>query len=123
MVNPAVGAVIVHEGEVVAVGHTQPAGHDHAEIVALKAFQQTGLAADATTRLFVTMEPCSTHGRTPPCTNAILESGIKTVVIGATDPNPQHAGTGVEILRQAGLSVTSGILEEDCDDLNLIFRP
>ena len=120
--NPAVGAVIVHDDKVVALGNTRPAGQDHAEIVALKAFQEAGLAADESTRLFVTMEPCCTHGRTPPCTDAIINSGIKSVIVGAKDPNPDHSGAGVEILKQAGLSVETDVLSEECEDINLIFN-
>ncbi len=120
--NPAVGAVITQKGEVVAAGHTQPAGLDHAEIVALKAYQSSGLVPDESTRLYVTMEPCCTTGRTPPCTEAVIASGIRHVLIGATDPNPAHAGKGFQILEEAGLVVETGLLEGDCDDLNLIFN-
>ncbi|MGC9450117.1 MAG: bifunctional diaminohydroxyphosphoribosylaminopyrimidine deaminase/5-amino-6-(5-phosphoribosylamino)uracil reductase RibD [Oceanipulchritudo sp.] len=120
--NPAVGAVIVHQGQVVAAGHTQPAGEDHAEIVALKAFHAKGLEADASTILVVTLEPCSTCGRTGACTDAIIASGIRSVMAGATDPNPAHAGRGFEVLREAGLQVESGLLAEACADLNLIFN-
>ncbi len=120
--NPAVGAVIVHQGEVVARGHTLPAGQDHAEVMALRAFRETGLVADPTTSMAVTLEPCSTTGRTPPCTEAIIASGIGNLVVGATDPNPAHAGAGFSLLEAAGVSVAKGVLEEDCQDLNLIFN-
>ncbi len=120
--NPAVGAVIVHDGGVVASGHTQPAGEDHAEIVALKAFRDKGLQPNASTTLYVTLEPCSTQGKTPPCTTAIIESGIQRVVIGATDPNPRHDGAGISILQSAGLRVESGVMADTCTDLNLIFN-
>lgn len=120
--NPAVGAVIVHEGRVVARGCTQPPPGRHAEIVALEAFSALGLRPAADTTLVVTLEPCSTHGRTPPCTDAIAQAGIRRIVIGALDPNPQHAGRGIQILREAGLEVDVGILERDCSDLNLIFN-
>lgn len=120
--NPAVGAVIVHEGEAVATGATQPAGGDHAEIQALRQFAATGLRADASTVLYVTLEPCSTRGRTGPCTEAILQSGIRSVCVGATDPNPRHAGRGIELLRHAGVSVQAGLLEDDCAALNIIFN-
>src|SRR5262249_17847975 len=72
--------------------------------------------------LYVTLEPCCTHGRTPPCTEAIVAAGITKVVAGATDPNPAHAGKGFEILRAGGVHVTSGILARECADLNLIFN-
>lgn len=120
--NPAVGAVIEHQGEMVATGGTAPAGGPHAEIRALENFQSRGLEADASTRLIVTMEPCSTEGRTGACTEAILKSGISCVVVGTLDPNPAHAGRGLDILRSAGIQVESGILEESCRDLNLLFN-
>ncbi|MFO7724277.1 MAG: bifunctional diaminohydroxyphosphoribosylaminopyrimidine deaminase/5-amino-6-(5-phosphoribosylamino)uracil reductase RibD [Oceanipulchritudo sp.] len=120
--NPVVGAVIEHGGDLVARGFTQPAGEDHAEIVALKAFAEKGLRADATTTLTVTLEPCSTCGRTGPCTEAIIASGIRNVVVGTRDPNPAHAGRGIERLREAGVAVETGVLEAECRDLNLIFN-
>lgn len=120
--NPAVGAVVVHRGEVVAAGHTAPAGGPHAEVQALAAWRAAGAPLDDTTTLVVTLEPCSTHGRTPPCTVAILASGIRRVVIGAMDPNPAHAGCAVPLLEAAGVEVEAGVLAEDCADLNLIFN-
>lgn len=120
--NPAVGAVITHRGKVVATGHTQPAGQDHAEIVVLKEMAAKGIEPDDTTTLAVTLEPCSTVGRTGACTDAIAEAGIPRVIIGATDPNPAHGGRGMDILRSAGIHVESGILKKQCDDLNLIFN-
>ena len=120
--NPAVGAVVVHQDQVVARGFTEPAGGRHAEIVALDAFRESGHEVDESTILYVTMEPCSTHGRTPPCTSAIIESGIRQVVVGATDPNPDHAGRGFGILRKAGITVLQDVLADECEDLNLIFN-
>lgn len=120
--NPAVGAAILHRGEVAASGHTQPAGQDHAEIVALKAFAASGIRPDESTTLAVTLEPCSTTGRTGPCTEAIISSGIRRVLIGATDPDPRHRGRGIGLLREAGITVEAGIREDDCADLNLIFN-
>ncbi|NDV62733.1 bifunctional diaminohydroxyphosphoribosylaminopyrimidine deaminase/5-amino-6-(5-phosphoribosylamino)uracil reductase RibD [Puniceicoccales bacterium CK1056] len=120
--NPAVGAVICHQDKVVATGFTQPAGQDHAEVQALKAFQKAGFRADESTRLVVTMEPCSTTGRTGACTDAIIAAGIPEVVSGTIDPNPSHSGTGFERLREAGIRVTEGVLKDDCEDLNLIFN-
>lgn len=111
--NPAVGAVVVRSGRIVARGYHQRAGAPHAEIEALRA---TTRAQGAT--LYVTLEPCSTHGRTPPCTEAIVQAGLKRVVVGATDPNPLHAGRGLSLLTEAGVQVTSGILEQECSDLN-----
>jgi diaminohydroxyphosphoribosylaminopyrimidine deaminase/5-amino-6-(5-phosphoribosylamino)uracil reductase len=120
--NPAVGAVLVHAGAIVARGHTAPAGGPHAEVAALRAFAATGLRPTAATTLVVTLEPCSTHGRTPPCTEAIRAAGIRRVIVGATDPNPRHAGRGFALLRAAGIEVTAGVLAGDCTDLNLIFN-
>ena len=120
--NPAVGAVIAHRGETVARGRTQAAGQDHAEIVALKHFAKSGLVPDESTVLTVTMEPCSTVGRTGACTQAIIDSGIQTVVIGSVDPNPVHAGRGIELLKEAGLKVIDGVMSEECSELNLIFN-
>lgn len=120
--NPAVGAVVMHRGGIVARGCTQSPGGDHAEVVALKAFQRTGYVPDDSTILYVTLEPCCTHGRTPPCTERIIESGIRRVIVGATDPNPLHTGKGFEILRAAGIYLEHGICESECTDLNLVFN-
>jgi len=117
--NPLVGAVIVEDGQVVAEGHHVRAGEPHAEIHALRALGRKP-AAGAT--LYVTLEPCSTHGRTPPCTSALIEAGFARVVVGATDPNPAHAGHGFTLLREAGIDVVTGVLADDCADLNLIFN-
>lgn len=120
--NPAVGAVILHKGEIVARGATQPAGQDHAEVVALKAFRNAGLKPDSSTVMAVTLEPCSTSGRTGPCTEAITEAGIPRLLIGTIDPNPAHKGRGIDRLQEAGLIVEAGIREPECKDLNLIFN-
>lgn len=117
--NPMVGAVIVENGEIVAEGYHAAAGQDHAEVAALKRLGRPP-AADAC--LYVTLEPCSTTGRTGACTDTIRQSGIGKVVIGTTDPNPAHAGRGLRILRDAGIEVTEGILEAKCRDLNLVFN-
>ena len=113
--NPAVGAVLVKNGRILARGWHRAAGKPHAEIEALKAL---GKQSAQGTTLYVTLEPCSTHGRTPPCTEAIIRSGIARVVYGATDPNPRHAGKAGKILRSAGIAVTTGVLEHDCAALN-----
>ncbi len=118
--NPAVGAVIVRGGRVIAKGWHRCAGGPHAEIEALRALKKPGLARGAT--LYVTLEPCCTHGRTPPCTDAIAEAGIARVVVGATDPNPKHAGRGFAILKKAGIAVAAGILAEKCAGLNAGFN-
>ncbi|HWL16893.1 MAG TPA: bifunctional diaminohydroxyphosphoribosylaminopyrimidine deaminase/5-amino-6-(5-phosphoribosylamino)uracil reductase RibD [Opitutus sp.] len=117
--NPMVGAVIVEDGHIVAEGATAPDGGPHAERLALLA---RGKPPRPGAVLYVTLEPCSTHGRTGACTDAIVASGIKHVVVGATDPNPEHAGKGFEVLRAAGIEVVTGVLERECTDLNLIFN-
>ncbi len=117
--NPMVGAVITEGGQIVAEGFHVKAGEPHAEVMALRALGRKP-AADAV--LHVTLEPCCTHGRTPPCVDAILASGIRTVVVGALDPNPAHAGHGLELLRAQGVAVVEGVLGEECAELNLIFN-
>ena len=117
--NPMVGAVIVEDGLIVGEGATAPDGGAHAERLALLARGKTPRPGAT---LYVTLEPCSTHGRTGACTEAIIAAGIKHVVAGATDPNPAHAGKGFDLLRAAGIEVITGVLEGECTDLNLIFN-
>lgn len=113
--NPAVGCVIVRNSRILSRGWHHAAGCPHAEIEALKALKTS--ARDAT--VYVTLEPCSTHGRTPPCTEALLRAGVARVVYGATDPNPKHAGRARRILTRAGVTVTNGVLAEECEALNV----
>lgn len=117
--NPMVGAVIVENGAVVAEGHHAVDGGPHAERVALQAL---GRPPQPGATLYVTLEPCSTHGRTGACTVAIREAGITRVVVGALDPNPDHAGRGLDALRAAGVEVVAGVLDRECHDLNLIYN-
>lgn len=117
--NPMVGAVIVENDTVVAEGYHARAGEAHAEVAALRAL---GRRPKPGATLYVTLEPCCTQGKTPPCTGAILEAGITRVVVAATDPNPAHAGHGYKILRDRGVSVTTGVLAAESEDLNLIFN-
>lgn len=117
--NPMVGALVEEDGTIVAEGWHREDGAPHAEVEALRVL---GRPPEKGAALYVTLEPCSTRGRTGACTDAILEAGIRRVVVGARDPNPRHAGRGLEILRAAGVAVTSGVLEEACRDLNLIFN-
>ncbi len=102
--NPMVGAVLVKSGKVIGRGWHQRAGLPHAEIEALRDAQKRGYSSKGAT-LYVTLEPCCTHGRTPPCTDAVIAAGIKRVVVGAMDPNPKHAGKGFKILRRARIQV------------------
>jgi len=116
--NPAVGAIIVREGRIIASGYHKKAGQNHAEIEALSMINGKGREDDI---LYVTLEPCNHYGKTPPCTEAILRSGIKNVVVGMPDPNPSVAGGGSEFLRQKGVKVVSGVLETECRRLNEAF--
>src|SRR5882672_3680698 len=102
--NPMVGAVLVKNGRILGRGWHRRAGEPHAEIEAIREAEQRGETIKGAT-LYVTLEPCCTHGRTPPCTEAIIAAGIKRVVVGATDPNPRHAGKGFKILKKAGIRV------------------
>jgi len=104
--NPTVGAVLVKAGRILGRGRTAPAGGPHAEIAAIRDAQIKKENLKGAT-LFVTLEPCCTHGRTPPCTDAIIAAGIKRVVVAATDPNPKHAARGFEILKSAGIEVVA----------------
>jgi diaminohydroxyphosphoribosylaminopyrimidine deaminase / 5-amino-6-(5-phosphoribosylamino)uracil reductase len=117
--NPMVGAVLVEDGQVVAEGFHAADGGPHAEKAALEAL---GRRPGPGATLYVTLEPCSTAGRTGACTEAILAAGIKRVVIGATDPNPAHAGSGFRVLEAAGVRVESGLLDDACTELNLLFN-
>src|SRR5437764_11818705 len=117
--NPAVGAVLVINDRIVARGHHRGAGHDHAEIECLRDF---GAPVPAGATLFVTLEPCSTAGRTAPCTNAIISAGVKNVVVGAIDVNPRHSGEGIMQLRNAGANVREGVLADECAHINEAFN-
>ncbi len=115
--NPMVGAVIVADGAVIAEGWHHAPGLAHAEVDALS--KVAGRAPGAT--MYVNLEPCCHHGRTPPCTDAILASGVHRVVVGMVDPDPRVSGEGISILRQAGVDVVVGVEEAACRALNLGF--
>src|SRR5436853_1143230 len=117
--NPAVGAVLVINDRIVAKGHHREAGRDHAEIECLHNF---GRRVTQRATLYITLEPCSTAGRTAPCTDAILNAGIKNVVVGTIDVNPRHSGKGITQLRNAGVKVRQGILADECARLNEAFN-
>jgi len=119
--NPMVGAVIVKRGKVIAEGWHHAAGRPHAEIEALEAARRRGRTAHGAT-LYVTLEPCSTHGRTPPCTAAIIAAGIRRVVAAAEDPNPAHRGAGFRILERAGIEVSRGLMAAASSRLNEAFH-
>src|SRR6267378_5580228 len=119
--NPMVGALLVKSGKIIGRGWHHRAGAPHAEIEALLDAQRSGINPQGAT-LYVTLEPCCTYGRTPPCTDALISAGIRRVVVGATDPNPRHRGEAFKILARAGISVTPGILGEECERLNEAFN-
>jgi diaminohydroxyphosphoribosylaminopyrimidine deaminase/5-amino-6-(5-phosphoribosylamino)uracil reductase len=112
--NPAVGAVLVKNGRVIARGHHARAGGPHAEVVALRAAGARARGAD----LYTTLEPCDHFGKTPPCSVALLEAGVRRVVIGSRDPNPLVNGKGIARLIRGGVSVVPDVLAEECDRLN-----
>ncbi|MBD3860755.1 bifunctional diaminohydroxyphosphoribosylaminopyrimidine deaminase/5-amino-6-(5-phosphoribosylamino)uracil reductase RibD [Bacillus sp. 28A-2] len=115
--NPLVGAVVVKRGEIVGIGAHLKAGESHAEIHALQMAGEKAKGAD----MYVTLEPCSHHGKTGPCTEAIIKSGVKRVVIATQDPNPLVAGKGMTMLKQAGIEVEEGICKQEADRLNVPF--
>ncbi len=115
--NPRVGAVIVKNNRIIGEGYHSAYGKLHAEREAIKALKCD--AAEAT--IYVTLEPCAHYGKTPPCTQAIIENKIKKVVIGSRDPNPMVAGKGVSALRKAGIEVVEDFMREECDSLNHVF--
>lgn len=106
--NPFVGAVIVKNDTIIGEGFTQPYGSDHAEVQAIKHCTESCRDAE----MYITLEPCSHYGKTPPCAKAIIESGIKSVYIGITDPNPLVKGKGIQMLKDAGITVETGFLED-----------
>ena len=115
--NPMVGAVLVHAEKILAKGHHRYAGGPHAEVMALKSIKNIPVRAT----LYLTMEPCCTAGRTPPCTDLIIRSGLRRLVIGSLDPNPLHHGRGVRLLRESGVEVVRGVAAESCETINPAF--
>lgn len=119
--NPLVGAVLVKGGRIIGRGWHHRAGGPHAEIEALRDAEKRGFSPRGAT-LYVTLEPCCTQGRTPPCTDALIAARLRRVVVGAADPNPRHAGRGFTILEHAGIAVTRGVLAGECQQLNAAFN-
>jgi diaminohydroxyphosphoribosylaminopyrimidine deaminase/5-amino-6-(5-phosphoribosylamino)uracil reductase len=119
--NPMVGAILIRNNRIIGQGWHRKAGNPHAEIEAFRNAAQLRHSSRNTT-LYVTLEPCCTDGRTPPCTNAILKSGVSRVVIGSIDPNPNHAGKSVKLLRRYGISVTINVESEKTTELNDPFN-
>ncbi len=120
--NPTVGAVITCKGEIIAEGYHHAAGKPHAEIEAIEQAKRKGWHDFSGCTLYVTLEPCCTHGRTPPCTDAIVRGNFSRVVVAATDPNPKHAGRAFSILKRHGIAVTHGVLAEEARWLNRDFN-
>ena len=110
--NPMVGAVIVHNNKIIGEGFTSPFGGNHAEVNAINSVKNQELLAEST--IYVTLEPCSHYGKTPPCSDLIIAKGIKNILIGCLDDNPQVAGKGIKKLMSAYCKVTLGILEAEC---------
>ncbi|MEP2935063.1 MAG: bifunctional diaminohydroxyphosphoribosylaminopyrimidine deaminase/5-amino-6-(5-phosphoribosylamino)uracil reductase RibD [Gilvibacter sp.] len=117
--NPLVGSVLVNNGKVIGEGWHKKAGDAHAEVVAINSVVDTTLFSEAT--IYVSLEPCCHHGKTPPCTDLIIKHKIKEVVVGCLDPNPKVAGKGIAQLKAAGCDVKVGILEEECAWMNRRF--
>ena len=117
--NPMVGAVVVCDGEIIGEGYHRICGGPHAEVNAINAIKDTNLLKRST--LYVNLEPCSHYGKTPPCAELIIQKQIFRVIIGQQDPFPEVAGRGIALLRDAGIEVVTGILEEECKELNKRF--
>ena len=115
--NPMVGAVVVKNGKVIGRGYHKFFGGSHAEVYAL---EEAGKEAEGAT-IYVTLEPCSHYGKTPPCAKKIIDMGIKKCFIGSSDPNPKVAGKGVAMLKEAGIEVVENVLKEECDEINQVF--
>lgn len=113
--NPMVGAVIVHNGKIIGEGYHAKCGEGHAEVNAIRSVKDETLLKEAT--IYVSLEPCSHYGKTPPCANLIISKGIPRVVVGCIDPFSQVSGRGIRKLREAGIDVTVGVLEEECKNL------
>ena len=118
--NPRVGCVIVRDGQIIASGHTQRAGEAHAEVDALRDAASRGTDVRGAT-VYVTLEPCGHHGRTPPCTEALISAGVSRVVAAIEDPNPLVAGKGIAQLRAAGITVDTGVLANEAREMNIGF--
>lgn len=117
--NPLVGSVIVHNNEIIGEGWHKKSGEAHAEVNAIAAVKDKSLLSKSV--IYVSLEPCSHFGKTPPCCNLIIENKIPNVIIGTIDPNNKVAGKGVERLKAAGINVTVGVLENECNELNKRF--
>jgi diaminohydroxyphosphoribosylaminopyrimidine deaminase/5-amino-6-(5-phosphoribosylamino)uracil reductase len=117
--NPMVGSVIVHRGKIIGEGWHQKAGEPHAEVNAINSVKNKSLLTKST--IYVSLEPCSHFGKTPPCSDLIIQHKIPTVIVGTVDPNDKVAGKGIEKLQKAGIKVKVGVLEKECRELNKRF--
>ncbi|WFE86877.1 bifunctional diaminohydroxyphosphoribosylaminopyrimidine deaminase/5-amino-6-(5-phosphoribosylamino)uracil reductase RibD [Parabacteroides chongii] len=117
--NPMVGAVIVHQGKIIGEGYHRKYGEAHAEVNAIASVRDESLLKEAT--IYVSLEPCSHYGKTPPCAELIIKKQIPRVVIGCLDPFPEVSGRGVRMLREAGVEVVTGVMEEEARELNRVF--
>lgn len=119
--NPLVGAVVVARGKIIGEGFHRTFGGPHAEVNAIRSISDADRTLLPESTIYVTLEPCSHYGKTPPCAKLIIDSGIPKVVTGAPDPNPLVAGRGIRMLREAGIEVTEGVLLKDCLEINRRF--
>lgn len=117
--NPLVGSVVVHNQQIIGEGWHYQAGEPHAEVQAIRRVKQEHVLSEST--LYVNLEPCSHHGKTPPCADLIIEKKIPRVVVGCLDPNEKVAGRGIQKLQQAGIEVVVGVLEKESIELNRRF--
>lgn len=117
--NPMVGAVIVHEGRIIGEGYHRKCGEGHAEVNAIASVKEEAWLKDST--MYVSLEPCSHYGKTPPCAELIIKKGIPRVVVGSLDPFPEVAGRGIQMLQEAGVEVVTGVMKEETDKLNRAF--
>ncbi|AWH86868.1 bifunctional diaminohydroxyphosphoribosylaminopyrimidine deaminase/5-amino-6-(5-phosphoribosylamino)uracil reductase RibD [Flavobacterium album] len=121
MPNPSVGAVLVHNGRIIGEGHTSPYGGPHGEVNCINSVTEADRHLIPEATLYVSLEPCSHYGKTPPCCDLIIHNHIKDIVVGTMDPNEKVAGNGIRKLREAGKNVTVGVLEKECREFNRRF--
>lgn len=121
MPNPSVGAVLVYEGRIIGEGHTSPFGGPHGEVNCLNSVLEADRHLIPQSTLYVSLEPCSHYGKTPPCCDLIIRNEIQNIVIGCVDPNEKVAGKGIRKLEEAGKNVTVGVLEKECREFNRRF--
>jgi diaminohydroxyphosphoribosylaminopyrimidine deaminase/5-amino-6-(5-phosphoribosylamino)uracil reductase len=121
MPNPSVGAVLVYKNRIIGEGHTSAYGGPHGEVNCINSVKEEDLHLIPDATIYVSLEPCSHHGKTPPCCDLIIHHKIKNIVVGTADPHEKVSGNGIRKLREAGCNVTVGILEQDCRESNRRF--